>query len=66
MRGTSTGRVRSHEPIDTVDSVELIEKGPLRACDSRIARLANSKFVQDITLYAGADQVECGERHRLA
>ncbi len=45
-------------PIDAVDSVELIEKGPLRAV-VRISRTwQNSKFVQDITLYSGADEVD--------
>jgi alpha-mannosidase len=45
-------------PIETVDSVALIEKGPLRAV-IRVSRTwQNSKFVQDITLYAGADQVD--------
>ena len=45
-------------PIDAVDSVELIEKGPLRAV-IRVSRAwQSSKFVQDITLYAGADQVD--------
>jgi len=45
-------------PIDVLDSVKLIEKGPLRAV-IRVSRAwQNSKFVQDITLYAGADQVD--------
>jgi alpha-mannosidase len=45
-------------PIDSTDSVELVEKGPLRAV-IRVSRAwQNSKFVQDITLYAGADQVD--------
>ncbi len=45
-------------PIETVDSVELIAKGPLRAV-IRVSRTwQNSKFVQDITLYDGADQVD--------
>jgi alpha-mannosidase len=45
-------------PIAVVDSVDLIEKGPLRAV-IRVSRTwQNSKFVQDITLYAGADQVD--------
>jgi len=45
-------------PIDTTDSVELIEKGPLRAV-IRVSRTwQSSKFVQDITLYAGADEVD--------
>ena len=44
--------------IDKADSVELVEKGPLRAA-IRIARTwQSSKFVQDITLTAGADQVD--------
>jgi len=45
-------------PIDAVDSVELIDKGPLRAV-VRVSRTwQNSKFVQDITLYSGADEVD--------
>ena len=45
-------------PIDTADSVEVIDKGPLRAV-IRISRTwQSSKFVQEITLYAGADQVD--------
>lgn len=44
--------------LDKVDSVELIEKGPLRAT-IRVARSwQNSKFVQDISLYAGMDRVD--------
>jgi alpha-mannosidase len=44
--------------LSKVDSVELVEKDPFRAT-IRVARTwQNSKFVQDITLYAGADQVE--------
>ena len=45
-------------PIDQVDSVELTEKGPLRAA-IRVSRTwQSSKFVQEITLDAGADQVD--------
>jgi alpha-mannosidase len=44
-------------PIETVDSVALVEKGPMRAI-IRVSRTwQSSKFVQDITLYAGADTV---------
>lgn len=44
--------------LDKADSVELIEKGPVRAT-IRIARTwQNSKFVQDITLSAGLDRVD--------
>ncbi len=45
-------------PIEAADSVEIIEKGPLRAV-IRVSRTwQNSKLVQDITLYDGADQVD--------
>jgi alpha-mannosidase len=44
-------------PIDQVDSVELVSKGALRAA-IRVARTwQSSKFVQEITLDAGSDQV---------
>jgi alpha-mannosidase len=45
-------------PITNVDEVELIEKGPLRAVIRVTRTWQNSKFVQDITLDAGADQVD--------
>jgi len=44
--------------IDKVDSVELVEKGPLRSAIRVTRSWQNSKFVQDITLAAGSDQVE--------
>jgi alpha-mannosidase len=45
-------------PIEKVDSVELVERGPMRAV-IRVSRTwQSSKFVQDITLYAGADTVD--------
>ena len=40
------------------DSVQLIEKGPLRAVIRVTRTWQNSKFVQDITLYAGLDRVD--------
>jgi alpha-mannosidase len=44
--------------LDKVDSVELVEKGPVRAT-IRIARTwQNSKLVQDISLYALVDRVD--------
>jgi alpha-mannosidase len=44
--------------LDKADSVELIEKGPVRAT-IRISRTwQDSKFVQDISLYAGLDRVD--------
>jgi alpha-mannosidase len=44
--------------IDKVDSVELIDKGPLRASIRVTRTWQSSKFVQDITLYAGIDRVD--------
>jgi alpha-mannosidase len=44
-------------PLTRTDSVQLVEKGPLRGV-IRVSRTwQNSKFVQDIELYAGSDQV---------
>src|ERR1700690_1007765 len=44
--------------LDKVDSIQLVEQGPLRAI-IRIARSwQQSKFVQDVTLYAGLDRVD--------
>ncbi len=44
--------------LDKADSIELIEKGPVRA-SIRITRTwQNSKFVQDIILYAGLNRVD--------
>jgi alpha-mannosidase len=44
--------------IDNADSVELVDKGPLRGAIRVTHNWQNSKFVQDITLDAGADQVD--------
>jgi len=45
-------------PIEEVDSVALVEKGQMRAT-VRVSRTwQSSKFVQDITLYAGANTVD--------
>ena len=45
-------------PIETVDSVALVEKGPMRAIIRVSRSWQSSKFVQDITLYSGADTVD--------
>jgi len=45
-------------PIDKVDSVELVEKGPLRAVIRVTRTWQSSKFVQDLQLYAGTDNVD--------
>ncbi len=41
--------------IHAVDSVQMIEAGPLRSVIRVSRNWQSSKFVQDITLYAGAD-----------
>ncbi len=51
------GTLDHYTAIDKADSVELVEKGPLRA-SIRVSRTwQNSKFVQEITLEDGSDQV---------
>ena len=45
-------------PIDKVDSVELVEKGPMRAVIRVTRTWQSSKFVQDIQLYADTDTVD--------
>jgi len=44
--------------LDKADSVELIEKGPVRATIRITRTWQNSKFVQDVSLYAGRDRVD--------
>ena len=44
--------------LDSADSVEVVEQGPLRAIIRVVKHTDKSKFVQDIILYAGDDQVE--------
>ena len=44
--------------IDKADSVELVEKGPLRAVIRVKHTWQSSKFTQDIALYAGMDMVD--------
>ncbi|HEY2461440.1 MAG TPA: glycoside hydrolase family 38 C-terminal domain-containing protein [Candidatus Acidoferrum sp.] len=44
--------------IDTADSVELTEQGPLRASIRITRKWQNSTFVQDIRLHAGLDHVD--------
>jgi alpha-mannosidase len=44
--------------LDQADSVEVIEKGPLRAVIRITKSWQSSQFVQDVTLYTGADEVE--------
>jgi len=51
------GTLDHFTPIDHADSVELVDKGPLRAAIRVVHTWQSSKFVQDITLDDGADQV---------
>jgi alpha-mannosidase len=44
--------------LDKADSVELVEKGPVRATIRVTRHWQNSRFVQDISLYAGLDRVD--------
>jgi alpha-mannosidase len=46
------------EKLDKADSVQLIESGPLRATIRVTRAWQNSKFVQEISLYAGLDRVD--------
>jgi alpha-mannosidase len=49
---------RQFTKLDTADSVQLIEQGPLRATIRVVRTWQHSKFVQDISLYAGLDRVD--------
>ena len=44
--------------LDQADSVQLVERGPLRAVIRVKHKWQQSEFVQDITLYAGLDRVD--------
>jgi alpha-mannosidase len=48
---------RQFTKLDMADSVQITEKGPLRATIRVVRTWQNSKFVQDISLYAGMDRV---------
>jgi alpha-mannosidase len=52
------GTLDQFTPIENADAVELVQKGPLRGVIRVTRTWQNSKFVQDITLYEGADQVD--------
>jgi alpha-mannosidase len=51
---------KSFTGLDSADSVQLIEHGPLRAIIRVTRTWQRSKFVQDITLYANLDRVDVG------
>lgn len=54
------GTLDHNTPIEKVDSVQLIDKGPMRATIRVTRTWQSSKFVQDITLYANSDKVVVG------
>jgi alpha-mannosidase len=49
---------RKFTNLDKADSVELTEKGPLRATIRIVRTWQKSKFVQNISLYANLDRVD--------
>jgi alpha-mannosidase len=49
---------KTFDRLDTADSVKLVESGPLRATIRVTRTWQQSKFVQDIRLYAGLDRVD--------
>ena len=51
------GTLDQFTAIDKADAVELVEKGPMRGVIRVTRNWQKSKFVQDIVLSAGADQV---------
>lgn len=50
--------VQHFTKLDAVDSVELVEKGPLRATIRVVRSWQNSKFIQDISLYSAMNRVD--------
>lgn len=44
--------------LDTADSVKVVENGPVRATIRIVRTWQQSKFVQDISLYAGLDRAD--------
>lgn len=47
-------------PLNQVDSVELVEHGPVRATIRITRHWQNSSFVQDVSLHAGMARVDIG------
>ena len=52
------GTLDHFTPIENVDSIGLVEHGPLRATVRITRSWQSSKFVQEISLDAGADEVD--------
>ncbi len=49
---------KQHWDLDTADSIELLERGPLRAILRVKKHFQSSTFVQDITIYAGVPRID--------
>jgi alpha-mannosidase len=49
---------KSATRLDSADSVQLVQSGPLRAAIRVTRSWQNSKFVQDIVLYSGREDVD--------
>ena len=45
--------------LTTAESIHVVESGPLRAVIRVVKKFQNSRFTQDITLYAGVPRVDC-------
>jgi alpha-mannosidase len=52
------GTLDHNAPIDPVESIKLINKGPMRATIRVTRKWQSSTFVQEITLYADSDEVD--------
>ena len=52
------GTLDHFTPIEQVDSITLVDRGPVRATVHIVRSWQKSKFVQDISLDAGADEVD--------
>jgi alpha-mannosidase len=61
-----------HEDLLSLDSLELVRKGPVKATVRARRRFGNSVFVQDLSLISGIPLIECEtrvwwqERYRFA
>jgi alpha-mannosidase len=51
---------REFTKLQMVDSVEVVERGPVRATIRVVRSWQKSKFVQDISIYAGLNRVDIG------
>lgn len=45
--------------LDAAESVQVIERGPVRAVIRVVKKFQDSRFIQDISLYPGVPRVDC-------